>query len=201
MLDLREVAPDEAMAHTMSTGPRLPLSVAETVALRIVSSLKPWCERIEVAGSIRRKCPDVGDIEIVCVPKMVEAAPASMFEPPEKVCAVNVEIDYLLSSGLLAPHPVDPKNGQRYKKLWIPHAEIQLDLFIVRPPAEWGPILTIRTGPAAYSQALVTGLHPRGLRCEGGRVLDRNDDLVTCPEERDFLRVCGVPWTEPEARA
>ena len=35
------------------------------IAEKTKAQLAPYCERIEIAGSIRRKKPDVGDIEIV----------------------------------------------------------------------------------------------------------------------------------------
>ena len=39
------------------------------LAKRIVKQLKPFCRRIEIAGSIRRKNPNPGDIDIVLIPK------------------------------------------------------------------------------------------------------------------------------------
>lgn len=50
-------------------GNRMTLLQAEKYAERIVTWLAPFCHRIEVAGSIRRERPDVGDIDIVCIPK------------------------------------------------------------------------------------------------------------------------------------
>lgn len=51
---------------------KLPLQHAEQLAHRLVELLTPHCERIDVAGSIRRKKQEVGDIEIVCLPKKIE---------------------------------------------------------------------------------------------------------------------------------
>lgn len=47
----------------------IPLSEAKTIALEIYELLKPHCERIKIAGSIRREKAFVNDIEIVCIPK------------------------------------------------------------------------------------------------------------------------------------
>jgi DNA polymerase/3'-5' exonuclease PolX len=170
------------------------------VADRIAALLSPGCERIEVAGSVRRKRPDVGDIEIVARPKMEPGQPASLFAEPPMVSALDSTLALVIAAGILAPHPERPANGERYKRLWVPASGLQLDLFLVRPPAEWGPIFTIRTGPADYSQRLVTALRRKGWRCEEGRVLDNENERVPCPEERDFLAACGEPWSEPETR-
>ncbi|MEW6287659.1 MAG: hypothetical protein AB1509_15670 [Chloroflexota bacterium] len=48
---------------------KLPLPEAQKIAARVIDALAPHCQRIEVAGSIRRQSPQVGDIEIVCQPK------------------------------------------------------------------------------------------------------------------------------------
>ena len=45
------------------------LTKAREIADRIVVLLKPYCARVEIAGSIRRRKADVHDIEIVCLPK------------------------------------------------------------------------------------------------------------------------------------
>jgi DNA polymerase/3'-5' exonuclease PolX len=184
----------------MSTGLRLSLLQAEAVASRLVTLLRPGCSRIEIAGSIRRRRPDVGDVEIVAVPRFEDGIPASMFDPPPKVSALDSIFALAFESGVLAPHPERPANGERYKRLWIPKPGIQLDLFLVAPPAEWGPIFTIRTGPAAFSQRLVTALLDKGWRCHEGRVIGKRGETVPCPEERDFFAACGEPWTEPEVR-
>src|SRR5690348_11104894 len=54
----------------MSTGTRIPLRQAEQSAERLIERIRDCCERIEVAGSIRRRLPTVGDIELVAVPKI-----------------------------------------------------------------------------------------------------------------------------------
>jgi DNA polymerase/3'-5' exonuclease PolX len=186
----------------VSAGARLPLERAREVATTAISLLATNCERIEVAGSIRRQRPEVGDVEIVCVPQLVNGPFISMFERPRKVSALEKRVTNLLRSGSLQAHPTRPANGERYKRLWIPSANVQLDLFIVLPggPAEWGPIFAIRTGPAAYSQACVTALRRKGWVCREGRVLDERGNVVPCPEEQDFFEACGVPYLRPEER-
>ncbi|GAH73129.1 unnamed protein product, partial [marine sediment metagenome] len=47
------------------------LEKAKVIAENLKSLLAPVCEKIEVAGSIRRQKPDVGDIELLCIPKYV----------------------------------------------------------------------------------------------------------------------------------
>jgi len=46
------------------------LEIAQELAHGIRNQLAAHCERIEIAGSIRRrKADDIKDVEIVCIPK------------------------------------------------------------------------------------------------------------------------------------
>ena len=58
----------------MSQGNRLSLQQARGLARHIVCELKPYCRRIRVAGSIRRRKETIGDIELVVIPKCQPAA-------------------------------------------------------------------------------------------------------------------------------
>ncbi|MCX6753734.1 MAG: hypothetical protein NTV03_01615, partial [Candidatus Nomurabacteria bacterium] len=48
---------------------RYPLAEAMRIAEALLEELKPHCARIAVAGSVRRKKADCGDIELVAIPK------------------------------------------------------------------------------------------------------------------------------------
>lgn len=98
------------------------------------------------------------------------------------------------------PVAVDRSPGRKYYPLVAVRAQIPVDLFAVLPPAQWGAIFAIRTGPGDYSKRLVTICQDRGLRCVDGRLVDANGHTVPTPEEADFIASCGATWAEPEAR-
>ncbi|WP_322792611.1 hypothetical protein [Bellilinea sp.] len=169
---------------------KIPLEQAEYIAQKYLSMLAPYCERVEIAGSIRRRKAEVGDIEIVAQPKRVEA----LF-------------------GVSAPiHIADPlgatliKGGARYRQYALPEG-INLDLFIVLPPAQWGVIFAIRTGGAEFSHKLVTprkhgGYLPSHYTVRNGAVYHTGtDELIPTPEEEDFLSICGVAHIPPHERS
>ena len=58
----------------MSNNTHRPLAEALEVANHIQSALAPHCARVEIAGSIRRRRPSIGDVEIVCLPHPYEPA-------------------------------------------------------------------------------------------------------------------------------
>ena len=53
----------------MSAGASIPWAKAFDLASRLVRELEDSCDRIEIAGSLRRLKPEVHDIELVAVPK------------------------------------------------------------------------------------------------------------------------------------
>lgn len=190
----------------MSTGTRYSLAEAQRIAGQIVGQLDPSCERLVVAGSIRRRRPDVGDIELVAIPRFIEE-PSGLFETQQ----VSL-LDRALAREEREQVLERISGGDRYIKLRHVRSGLQVDLFVVLSPAQWGAILTIRTGPADYSQRLVTLARRQGNHEAGGALrLGLRDHstpaekVCTCPviptpEERDFFAALGLAYVEPEAR-
>lgn len=184
----------------MSSGKKLPLEAASLVAEAFIHHMTPHAERIEVAGSIRRRKEMVGDIEIVMIPKLYrEKDMLGEFTGP-KLDTIHKGIQSYIDCESIPGTPalVKLNDGTKYIKLHEQLVDVQIDLFIVRPPAQWGPIISIRTGSAAFSKQLVIALRKNGLRSEDGRVLDENDNQIDCPEEINFFRAAGrkmiAPW-------
>ncbi len=167
---------------------KIPLELAERIARKYSDMLAPYCERIEIAGSIRRRKAEVGDIEIVAKP----LSTFDLFGSPNGY------------HDLTLPLPA-VKNGQRYKQYALPEG-INLDLFIVLPPAQWGVIFALRTGGAEFSKKLVTpkrygGFLPSVYVVKDGAV-HRVDsgEMISTPEESDFFNLCELGWIKPEER-
>jgi DNA polymerase/3'-5' exonuclease PolX len=168
--------------------------------LRIL--LAPACERIEVAGSLRRRRLTVSDIELVAIPRYVEDR-EGLFGTTR-----HSALDDLLAKVQRRPvtlHRRDGtereqvRDGSAYKAL--AYRGLPVDLFIVEPErTDWGVIYTIRTGPADFSRELVTRCRTWGKRVQGGRLYDRGR-YVPCPDEAGFLAAVGLPWIEPEDRS
>jgi DNA polymerase/3'-5' exonuclease PolX len=190
----------------VSTGTRVPLADAELVAVALASTLQPACERIQIAGSIRRQRADVGDIELVAVPR-IETLPEGMFGV-RSINRLTERLDMLTAAGVLAPHPIDPKRGERYSKLLDAGSGLQVDVFSATRET-FGLILLIRTGPANYSQRFVTAIRGRPALHVAGGQLHRGSlgcgayecEVVPTPEEADVYAAADWPFAEPETRA
>jgi DNA polymerase/3'-5' exonuclease PolX len=182
---------------------------AQPIAQAFVHAMKPVCDRIEIAGSIRRGKTEVGDIEIVCIPTPqmdLFGKKGGRDVVPE---LFTLQLRQMQSHGWITSIE---KDGPRWKRLqWRPPgcaATIPLDLFITTP-ACWGVIFAIRTGPSTFSKQLVTprsknGFLPDDCKVDDGRVwrfraADQWDPLDT-PEEIDFLQLTIGRWIEPPDR-
>lgn len=158
------------------------LEEAETIANEVIAELKPHCQRIEVAGSIRRRCATVGDIEIVAIPSpydtgLFESGIATVVNRWEKV------------KGELPC---------KYTQRILPSG-IKLDLFFA-VPENWGLIYAIRTGSANYShKVLATEWVKRGYKSEGG-FLTNQGKQVNVYEEKDLFQRLSIPYAEPWER-
>lgn len=178
---------------------RLPLAEARALAEEVAALLGQGCERIEIAGSIRRERPTVGDLEIVCIPRVIETIDLFGADTGEYVNVLDKQVGAELSKGTFGTRP--DKNGraavgERYKRLT--YRGVGLDLFSVLPPAQWGVILLIRTGSAEFSHHFVSHLPP-GYRVQNG-ALWRDSVLLPTPEEEHVFAAVGRRWVPPTER-
>lgn len=177
-----------------------------TLAAELVEQLRPGCERIEIAGSIRRGKADPKDIEIVAVAKMdwecVHDLWGSVIDR-ESVDLLDKQINELRFAGEWDFDHVLKRAGSKYKRLRHIVSGYCCDLFIA-DASNWGNILTIRTGPGDFSRELVTRAHRYGLKQDGGQLWREHRDgtctVIPCPEERNFFAALKVPYLEPSER-
>jgi len=168
----------------------------------LVHQLAPVCQRILVAGSLRRGKPQIGDIEIVAISEgytLLDATDAWLAsrQVAKRLKSNNTPIAW----------------GARFRAMvW---RGVSVDLFITTPE-QWGLISVIRTGPGTpdvgfeqwrggANQMLVTprakgGLLPDGMRVAEGWLWHGEKRLAT-REERDVFRLLELPLIAPPLRS
>lgn len=190
----------------MSAGAGIARDDAMALAQQLRDLLADHCDRIEIAGSLRRDRLIVHDIELVAIPRLV---PAGLFGDAEPFDALEAQIEHLLMFGGIEARQVEnhradgtidtqTKLGPAFKALVF--GGIPVDLFIVRPPATWGVIFGLRTGPGDWNVRLVMDCQRHFRRVAGGQVLHFGKPVPT-PEEADFFAAIGQPWVPPAERA
>lgn len=155
---------------------------ALAIAEKYKAILAPHCDRIEIAGSIRRKKPEVKDIEIVAIPKPYDTG---LFESG----IATVVNQWLKVRGELPC---------KYTQRLLPEG-IAMDLFFAEP-RNWGLIFAIRTGSAGFSHHVLAGGWVRKGYVSRGGYLMANGRVVEVPEEIDLFQRIGIVLIDPEHR-
>lgn len=172
---------------------KIPYADAVYRASRLLTALDPACQRIMIAGSIRRKKAEIGDIELVLIPFLTPIR--DMFDEPTGT--YESALDQRLVDLKLIPF----KGGEKYKQIvW---EGMQADLFICTPET-WAVNTMIRTGSADFTRWMVTQRRQGGALRSGLAVRDaqlwdgaRSLELV---EEADVFAALGLRWIPPEER-
>lgn len=166
-------------------------SKAYDIGIKYFRLLKPYCDKIKIAGSLRRGRSEVGDIDIVCVPKESLSGEDLFSEEVSRL----PEFTNLINS-----FPRVKGNGfGKYTRLILPEG-LDMDLSMCNQH-NFGVILMIRTGPSLFSERMVTDIKKNGFKVEGGFLRQINDGrIIPCPEEADFFRITGQEFIEPNLR-
>ncbi len=170
-----------------NTQQRMPLRRGRELADNLVSDFAPYCRRIEIAGSIRRRIPDVGDIEIVAEPLWR----ANLLGDPSQSF-----LDPVLESMRERRLLVSLKNGPRYKQFELVHAGCRLDLFLCTVDT-FAVNLLLRTGPQGFSKRIVTKESMGDFK---DARLVRDGQTIITPDEKDVFRSLGRVYVEPWKR-
>lgn len=153
-----------------------------------MSQLTPFCDRIEIAGSIRRERPYVKDIEILCIPKIYFVHGKNHDHYPGFIEIVD---SWEKVKG-------NATNG-KYMQRILPEG-IKLDLFTARVD-NWGLQMAIRTGSAEYSKYLAKTWVYQGFNSENATIIRKFDQKpIPIFEEIDLFNLLGVAYTEPKFR-
>lgn len=191
----------------MSAGPQVPLARGQEFAAALVAMLRDGCERVEVAGSIRRGKAAVSDVELVVVPRMSpDLFGGPGFDELNTCVVLAVQAGHLHwrdRNGRVSREPPSLADRKYYALIAeLPGVQgMPVDLFAVRAPAQWGAIMAIRTGPADYSARLVTTARKRGYKCDEGHLVSLTDgETRDTATEREFVEACGLAYQEPRDR-
>ena len=169
------------------------LEKAKDIAKKIKAVLETSCERITIAGSIRRQKPDVGDIELLAIPKYV--AGDDMLDAKIQTMIYFDMLGYRLNK--LGSKTYGPKN----KLLVHIPSGIGVDIFSTTEQC-WPVALVVRTGGKVTNQRIATRALQRGMKFRAyGDGFDTPGGHNRCLSEREVFEAVGLPYLEPWERA
>jgi len=164
----------------------IPLATARRYAVGIVRQLRPYCDRIKVAGSIRRRRPFVHDIDLVILPRDL----AAIKKRCEQRCQVimNGNVNYRL----VMPNGVN---------LDIYFATARQKTLFETTPTNWGSLLLCRTGSKEHNERIALAAKTQGLHWDPYRgLLDRAGTLIAGETENSIYHALGIHPLSPADR-
>jgi DNA polymerase (family 10) len=164
---------------------RFPLSAAKAWAHQAVQRIEQYSPRIEIAGSIRRRCDDIGDIDLV----LLDSTEHNPWQHSAIAQALG-ELGYMPT-----------KDGDKIASFTRAGAA-SLDLYYATPET-WGITLLVRTGSAAHNIKLAqhgNRLTPARRLMVSRGIVDTADRVVASASELDVFAKLGLKYVEPEDR-
>ena len=178
---------EEKLLETLAAGadgrpaPRVLLSRALPIAEQVVGALRahPRADRVEVAGSLRRRADAVKDLDVIATAEDAKGL-------VETLTALPI-VESVQQSGDV---------GARV----MTHAGLKVDLKVVEPD-QFGNVLQHFTGSKAHNVALREMVVRRGLHVsEYGILDDVTGETTRCATEEAVYERLGLPWIPPELR-
>ena len=177
---------------------KIDLGVAESIANKVRDHISPVMDRVEVAGSIRRRKEVVGDIEICGIPG-----------DREKLIQLLGDIGQHIKPGVPGAVPWVPKVEAKYLRLRLEEG-MNLDVFL-GTQQNWGGLYMMRTGSGSSPDGntfngFIPGIFGRFKKLSGGGRM--TDCMPTMPtgeqlwvsEEQDFFDILEMDFVPPQER-
>lgn len=158
----------------------------------------PYTERVEIAGSLRRLRQDVGDLELVCVPR---------FTVVKDLFGVSHQGPDLLDQYIQAQISYDvfevrvgPKGGHSYGPLqkFLVHKPTGIPVDVFCTTAEnFGMTLFIRTGPKEWNEKVMVQFKNKGISATLNNGVLEGSKKTFCKTEHAVFDLLGWAFVDP----
>jgi len=152
------------------------LDKAQKIAKEVIKQLSLYCKRIQVAGSIRRRKPEVNDVDIVLIPD-------NLWNPHQEIMRLG-----------------KVKMGGN-KIMCVTVGLAQIDLYFAEPET-WATLLLIRTGSKENNIRLAMLAKKRGwhLAASGDGLFNEEGERIAGDTEQSIYGALGIPYQLPQER-
>ena len=161
---------------------KLDLKEAENLACQFKAVVEAQCDRIEVAGSIRRQKTKVHDIDFVVVTKN----DAEWQKISEKLKHLKAKPNC---------------SGNSVIKAFVPSQNglFQVDFYRAKP-STFGIHLLVRTGSADHNMWLAGYAISKGMRIKYNEGLIKDSSVIAGEDEKGMFEALGLPCPLPSQR-
>lgn len=155
---------------------RISFSRGSKIAEKVYADLRPLSERLILVGSLRRKRPEVADVEFVVLPK------------DEKDFARAVQ-------------EMGFETGAKRRKYTGVLDGVKIELYMAKEPDELGALVLAYTGDYLMNVAMRSKAKRMGYKLDQYGIWKGKKAVLRSPDEKDFFRFLGMDWHEPEQRS
>ena len=178
---------------------------AQALAGRFVELIAPYCEKVLIVGSIRRKRPQVHDVDIVAISKVKVQTKADWFTTSSiHIPTLDARINDLITDGTVKVRVKKDGTVMVGEKVAMVEFEgFPVDIYY-GDWGTWGGLVLIRTGSVEHNIILTTKAKDRGwkLHADGTGVWNARDGGVRMDDgtEAGIFKALEVPYREPWER-
>lgn len=184
---------------------KYPATEAREVANQLCDALEATAHRVTWAGSLRRESPEVGDVEILFIPKIVHYRTGVLEETA--VSLASETINGMVKAGVLAKRPLAKGRtawGEKNKLAVHVASGIPVDLFAATLE-NWFNYLVCRTGPAESNIRIASAAKARGWTWNPygagfSRVAGLATEVHRVKSEQEVFEFVGLPYLPPPRR-
>ena len=176
-----------------------PHSFALEIAENFISQISATCERIEIVGSLRRLKVRVNDIDILAIPRFIQADDDTLFGEPVQ----ENQLDKQLSELCLSRDLELDANGSKIKRFLktVDGDTVPVDLYIATEQT-WWTLLLIRTGSRNHNiklarRAMELQMH---LKADGSGLLTSAGSIIPIASEEEIFRLLRFEYRPPDDR-
>jgi len=168
--------------HQVNTLTELDLRIAEQTAEQVKTIVAVHCDKIEIAGSVRRQRVKVHDIDFVAVTK-----------DDANWQKISTELKRMKA------HPNCSGSSVIKAQLPIQNGLFQVDFYRAQP-SNFGIHLLIRTGSAEHNMWLASYAISKGMRIKYSEGLIKEGTIVAGKNEKEVFAALGLSYPLPSER-
>ena len=176
-----------------------PADQAMQVAVAIAEAIGDVCERVAIAGSLRRGRPRVHDVDLVVISKqaVVPKKAPTLLDRTEQVPAIHVRLQELSDQNKICALRL----AEKICRFDAVRSQIPVDIYLA-DEITWPTLFLIRTGSKAHNIKLCQHARRLGWKLHAnGSGLERPDgSFAIVRTEEAIFRHLNLAYKRPEER-
>jgi len=155
------------------------LEAAEKYAIRVTEAISSLCDQTLIVGSIRRRRPEVNDIDIVVIPG------AWYWNSIPSYLKQSLSLRFI-------------EGGLDLFRMTFP-IDLQVDIYRASPKT-WGVLTLIRTGSTQHNIKLCSWAKSMGLMLSAKDGVIKDGQVIASRTEEDIFKALCLDYVPPELR-